>query len=531
MVMRVTEQRTGLVYRKFGLATRAGFVSGALLALAGACSVDSRVGYTFGKGGSAGTGNTANGGTASGGRATSSGGSKASGGAHSGEAGAAGDNNGGSAGELARGGSTSSGGTGEGRGGESASGGTGSLEGGSGGEAGSTSGCTLNSCPGAFSCDAGVCNESCVDDNQCVAGAFCGAGSCHYKAVQVAVGGGHSCVLLSDGSVRCWGSNSSMELGAGTTAPRSAQPVLVSGVTDATQIAAQDGHTCALLANGKVVCWGSNFYGALGNSSVTLQKSAQPVTVELPSAARAISGTCAALKSGGVYCWGPNIYGELADPSLGTHSAKPVPIAGIPEATAVTPGPCAIVHGTIHCWGNNNDGQCGSGTGPSALTIPAPVNGLSAGTAIAVSGSNYAHACGLVTGGAMFCWGSNDDGRLGTGSIPDQRTWSALGVKDMSSNVHNISAGRFHTCAVLASGAAYCWGRGVNGEVGDGASTSRDTPVAVTGLDDAIGIAAGGDHTCAIRKNGAAVCWGYGEDGQLGTLWTSSASPVAVPYW
>lgn len=522
MVSRVNERLSGLVY---GAArTWRGALIGALWLWAGACSVDSKVGYTFGQGGG---GASSGGALATGGKGGSGGKVGAGGGsARGGNAGAAGEvgtGSGGSSGATAGGGASSGGA--DGLGGSLQAGAAGAGTGGEGGGAA----CSAHSCDGGFLCNQGVCETSCENDAGCDDGFFCAGSSCHLNAVEVVTGGAHSCARLLDGSVRCWGSNQHAELGSASTAPRAAQPVAVNGISGALQIAAWEAHTCALVANGDVLCWGENFQGSLGSTALgDATKSAEPVRVELPSAAKATSGTCAVLKTGAVYCWGSNSYGALTDPNLGTYSAKPVAIADLSAASVVSGNSCAIANSGLYCWGNNNDGQCGSGTEPGVLVKPALVSGVSNVLAVTSAG---AHACALAGAGGMSCWGSDSYGELGSGPFPDYRSFSPVPVSDLSTPVAAIAAGVFHTCAVLTSGAVYCWGRADSGQLGNGTTTSAARPVAVTGINDAVAVAASFEHSCALRKNGSVWCWGGGLEGQIGTLWKNSSTPVRVPGW
>lgn len=124
------------------------------------------------------------------------------------------------------------------------------------------------------------------------------------------------------------------------------------------------------------------------------------------------------------------------------------------------------------------------------------------------------HACALLDDGTVMCWGSNDHGQLGDGTLTQRSSPAA--VSNLS-GVVSIAAGLYHTCAILSSGGVRCWGNNFDGELGNGGTISSATPVAVAGLTDATSIAPGAAHTCALRSNGAAVCWGDNSFGQLGT--------------
>jgi alpha-tubulin suppressor-like RCC1 family protein len=184
---------------------------------------------------------------------------------------------------------------------------------------------------------------------------------------QVATGRYHSCAVIEDGSVKCWGANNYGQLG-NTTSPTTDTPQLVAGVT-ATQIASGANHSCAL--TGPVVrCWGSDEYGQL----IDLSQPTDPVQVVAGD-----NHTCSRSAAGAVQCWGGNYGGQLGNDST-TPSTDPVDVAGISGATQISAGAavnCALMPGgTVKCWGSNTDGQVGDGTTVDRTT-PVGVVGLS----------------------------------------------------------------------------------------------------------------------------------------------------------
>jgi alpha-tubulin suppressor-like RCC1 family protein len=205
------------------------------------------------------------------------------------------------------------------------------------------------------------------------------------NAVAIAAGGYHTCALLADGTAKCWGYNGNGQLGDGTFIDKNT-PVTVSGLTNAVAIAGGAAHTCALLSDGTAKCWGNNAEGQLGDGGTFIEKTT-PVTVSGLTNAVAIaagsSHTCALLSDGTVKCWGRNDYGQLGD---GTFIDKntPVTVSGLTNAVAIAASDvhtCALLSdGTAKCWGNNYDGQLGDGT----FTPTAPY-----GKSTPVAVSNY----------------------------------------------------------------------------------------------------------------------------------------------
>ncbi len=206
-------------------------------------------------------------------------------------------------------------------------------------------------------------------------------------------------------------------------------------------------------------------------------------------------------------------------------------------ASAITAGQnhtCAIVEGKAWCWGDNTKGKLGDGTvttfdsgdivNDNNRMVPVQVSGLTSDvTAISVGS---VHTCAILSTDAAQCWGFGGNGRLGSDDTDDSST--PIDVTDLDSDVTAISAGGGHTC-VIHSGAAKCWGFNFTGQLGDGSSDDRDIPVAVTGLENNVNaISAGGGHTCAIH-NGVAKCWGSNQHGRLGNNEESTFNNESEP--
>ena len=360
-------------------------------------------------------------------------------------------------------------------------------------------------------------------------------GSSHVK--YVSLGDSHSCAVTSAGGVKCWGLNTSGQVGNSGAGSYPSTPVDVTGLTSGvSSVALGDTHSCVVTSGGGVKCWGSNSSGQLGDGTTTSRST--PVSV-LASAGVELTGivavsagsahSCALTSTGGVKCWGGNTSGQLGNDSV-TNSSTPVdvltsssPITPLSGVTAISVGgsySCALMsNGTVKCWGDAAYGQLGNGNTNNQKT---PVSVLaSAGVDLsgvsAISTGTW-HACALMSG-TVKCWGDNDNYQLGNNS-PDSNI--PVTVPNLS-GVSGIAAGRYTSCA-LKSGGVQCWGQGTYGELGNKTTTGRsEVPVTVhtsssnsAALSGVSAIAMGSVHVCALMNEGGLKCWGSNGSSQLG---------------
>jgi alpha-tubulin suppressor-like RCC1 family protein len=280
-------------------------------------------------------------------------------------------------------------------------------------------------------------------------------------------------------------------------------------------------HTCALTGGGDVMCWGYNRHNELGDG--TRVERWRPVRVSgLDGNVRSITTGarhgCALTDGGAVKCWGYNYYGQLGDGSNADHPAA-VDVPGLTRGvTAIAAGAlhtCALTSSGVKCWGYNGAGQLGDGTDVERWT---PVDLASLGDDVISIAAGDSHSCAILRSGGVKCWGDNRYGQLGDGTT--ERRLTPVGVSALSGGVTALALGDRHSCAI-DDGAVKCWGDNRYGELGDGTTLGRLTPVAVPGLSGAIAIAAGSGpapsgHTCALMRSGAMKCWGYNGWAQLG---------------
>jgi hypothetical protein len=295
----------------------------------------------------------------------------------------------------------------------------------------------------------------------------------------------HNCAVTAAGGVKCWG------LSFGPA------PVDVAGLSSGVaSVSAGRSHSCAVTTAGGVRCWGSNLYGQLGNGTTT--NSSTPVDVTgLTNGVAAIAAggqySCAITTAGGVKCWGANANGELGDGgACGTICSSPADVTGLANGVAgvaVSTGDyhvsCAVTaSGGAKCWGSNQYGALGTGSssGPETCHVASPcsrtpvdVTGLSTG--VATISAADAYACAVTTAGGVKCWGSNFWGQLGNGSRVEEDT--PIDVSGLTSGAAAVSTGEGQSCAVTTAHGLRCWGDNEFGQLGDGTTARRGTPVDV----------------------------------------------------
>lgn len=356
--------------------------------------------------------------------------------------------------------------------------------------------------------------------------------------VQVVAGSEHACALTRDGHVLCWGSRYSTPKQLPFDQPT---PLTINEITEPiVSLAAGGFHTCGVTSLGHVQCWGWNNYGVLGGQQTMLNPVVE--VTSLPEAVRMAAlgnlHSCVLTVSGGVKCWGSNREGELGNNS-DDQSYLPVDVIGLKSGVRMIEAgsnhTCALTDSDeVFCWGENDYGQLGDGTITISHSIPVKVNGLSGVSSISVGGQ---HTCALL-GGKAKCWGKNAAGQLGSGSdvISSSIPIDVVGL----SNVQEVAAYANHSCALLSTGAVRCWGDNGYGQLGNGTQISTNVPVEVVGLDDkAVSLGQGGQYnifasdiggkfSCAVLVNGSAQCWGENYEGQLGNGLGGESSGSAV---
>ena len=331
-------------------------------------------------------------------------------------------------------------------------------------------------------------------------------------------GAGHSCVLSATGRVSCWGLGDKGRLGDSDESRHSSgHPVTVHLPGPATGLSVGHSHTCVVLEGGSVSCWGVGDNGRLGNGEVTRHRSAVPVPVSGLSGVRSVHAgrahTCAVLHDDTVRCWGSAAWGQLGETS---SSDKAVPVKiGISEVADLAAGAdhsCALLrNGTVRCWGRTDRGQSGD-SGVDKIVVPRKIRGLIGINTIS-AGNN--HSCAAGTEAGVWCWGDGTYGQLGDHDLSDH--FLSEPVQATPAPVSRLELGADVSCGIGDDPNLSCWGRRDQGRL-DQSDTGLwiARPLKVKGLPLVTHASAGSDHICVLTKDMNVLCWGNGLWGRLG---------------
>ncbi|MGB1957477.1 MAG: RCC1 domain-containing protein, partial [Candidatus Poseidoniaceae archaeon] len=379
-----------------------------------------------------------------------------------------------------------------------------------------------------------------------------------YANDKISSGGQHTCAILDNGEMKCWGMNTYGQLGIGfniggvSSNGNHLQPpsITIDFGTGRTPVKVSSGglHACALLDNDDVKCWGSRGEGRLGIGGSGSGTEPEPPTtaINFGTSSKVIDvgaggqHSCALLENGDVKCWGRAYRYRLGLTSSsdfyqpGLSAILPTGRTAVAMDVGLQGASCVILDsGNVSCWGEPHGSyqpyvEIGVGTGRQAV-------------AISVGDDHY---CIILDNGDLKCWGSDQYGQLGDGG-PAWSTSNPTSVSAPPSTAINLGAGRTavalatgerHTCAILDNGEVKCWGGDSYGQLGNGPTiTANQGSPSSTSVDlgtgrTAVAISAGNHHTCAILDNGDMKCWGGDYRGQLGDggTATNQESPGSV---
>lgn len=338
--------------------------------------------------------------------------------------------------------------------------------------------------------------------------------------VQMSNGGGgdHTCIITAAQELWCWGSGGAGELGG--TVFQGRAPERVDLPLPVIDVAAGEFGTCAITSDRALWCWGQDVPGVIPNP--TPWKVPLPTTVE--KAAVGQNTRCALLTNGSVWCWGRNSYGQAGQPGFTDQLVAAEVIPAGSGATAITVGDqlsCAIIAGVPRCFGASYPAAPASAT-PTDRPLPG------GRTATTISGGCHQHYCAAATDGTAWCVGNNSSRQLGNNSTTYSDSWVQVIGFGPTNPAVDISAGGVHTCARTAD-AVWCWGSNSNGRTGQPlTSTIVALPARVPFYDgvEVSGFLAGCSFNCAFA-DGHVTCFGSDVNLQLGDG-TASDSPTPV---
>ncbi|PRQ04478.1 Regulator of chromosome condensation (RCC1) repeat protein [Enhygromyxa salina] len=398
--------------------------------------------------------------------------------------------------------------------------------------------------------------EQCEDNNM-VDGDGCDNDCTFTEILYIDASYQNTCALIEGGRVRCWGRNSSGQLGYGHTddigddeTPAEAGDVMLP--EPGVELTMGDSHSCILMEDMAVRCWGTGGNGRLGyGNTENIGDDEFPLsiadivvggaTLEVDAGG---SHTCARLDNGKLRCWGSNASGQLGygnSENIGDDehpaSAGDVPVGGavVALATGINHSCAILANGTMRCWGSGFNGQLGYGntssigsmnTPQQVGAVPSVPMGLDPATKVEALALGLSLSCALFETGDVLCWGTGISGALGQGSpenIGDNELPSSRPPISLPEPAIAITTGDSHVCALFESRDALCWGANNYGQlgaaidenIGDDELPSMLDPLLVGGPIKQID--GGGDHTCAIMADTNEVfCWGRNSSGQLG---------------
>lgn len=394
-------------------------------------------------------------------------------------------------------------------------------------------------------------------------------------AVSIAAGVAHTCAILDDGSLKCWGLNNFGQLGLGDMASRgdgaaemgdSLPAVNLGSGHTAKALALGNYQTCALLEDSSIKCWGYAGFGAIGSGDANsrgdapgeMGDSLPPVNLGTGRLAQSVTAgghhTCAILDNGSVKCWGYNAEGQLGIGDTVLHGdgagemgdALPsVNLGSGRTATRVVAtyvNTCAELDDfTIKCWGASYTGMLGIGSSErrgdqlSDMGDNLPSFKFGTNRSVTAFGNGFANhfGCALLDNNSVKCWGANSYGQLGvdrSSNVGDEAGDMGAGLKYVSLGtgvtVVGVGSGDYHSCALLSNGSVKCWGANLYGTSGLGDTARHDgrasymgdnLPAVALGTGRrAVALYVGAEHSCAVLDNGALKCWGQNTYGQLG---------------
>jgi len=337
-------------------------------------------------------------------------------------------------------------------------------------------------------------------------------------STKISAGLNHTCAVLTDGTLWCWGSNSEGQLGTGNTTSQTS-PIRVGTASNWRAVSAgNNSSTCAVNTLNEVFCWGFNFNGQTGVAATTSRVTSPTKVTALGTTVQSVSvgshNVCVVNTSGSILCWGSNQYGQLGNGvAIGSGTHTPTAVANLSGTFSVvatgTDGVCALSTAkAAYCWGTDLFGQRGDGAGQTSNTANPSAVVVNAGDNVAGLIAGYQSNCIIIEhNSATRCWGQNTDNYLSTtvGNLESPVTVGTVAAFS-GKPTRAFSVGADFACMLVQSnGSIACNGKNDRNQVTN-APTGINHLVATTGF----------SHACAVRLDQRLVCWGNNSDGRVG---------------
>jgi alpha-tubulin suppressor-like RCC1 family protein len=363
------------------------------------------------------------------------------------------------------------------------------------------------------------------------------------KPVALAAGYTSTCAVMSDSTAECWGQNAYGQLGNpndGYTYSAHAVPVIGSNglqLSGVLKIAIGDFHACAILNDGSVQCWGSNTSGQLGlgfedpDGVIHIPAEVPGLIGSGETAVEIAAGmehTCVLLSSSVVKCWGEN--GVEQAGQLNPDAPYPTSVASPSIVDLSNQIPTHLIAGQYHtcvttpaslypamCWGVNNFGELGRISDVLKYwDLPGPSVPQMASATSLISGPTANHNCATIPSGMHECWGRFNIGQLGDGTYANGDPWGRETPSDIANDpgFEMLAAGALNSCGIF-QGAIWCWGDNSAGQLTDDSLTFSAEPFETSVVSGATDVALSASFVCAIISD-TVECWGENSDGQLG---------------
>ena len=348
--------------------------------------------------------------------------------------------------------------------------------------------------------------------------------------VNVGIGNSITCGTRT-GLLYCWGDNSSYGTGLGTSSGYQTTPVQVGVDTDWTMAHGAAFHACGV-NDGALYCWGGNGSGRTGmgtTSGDTTTPTQVGAFTDWTMVNTEYSHSCALRGTGLLYCWGSNSAGRTGLGVTSGTTTSPTQVGAGTDWTNVDVGSlatCGVRAGALYCWGSQSSYRLGTGATTPNLSTPVQVGADTDWTRVSLGYSD--HGCGIRSG-ALYCWGSNANGKTGLGTDIGQQTTPAQVGAD--TDWTHIGTGSNFTCG-LRAGRLYCWGSNFMGRTGQNTSTGMlTTPTQVGTATNWIDLSVGDAASCAVRLGGTLYCWGSNIYGVTGLGYDGNSPPGDAGTW